>query len=246
MTTASQVKAAMKPLLDARNDLALIGRALYLKPAGHIAGCVFFDRSGSADSFRVKWHVNHLFGMLRPSSLNHGKHLTSSMSGFRWVWSRWHTVESLLYLIENEALPVLKRVTTIDDYICMANLLHENIWEHWEDIDQNPSEARKRIWLQQGYPKWYKADHIIIEIARGRLSEALSRCQEFESWDLARVDDWLREHVTYIMTVLKPLLDRDDRSGLAEALHARERENVIAYKLEKIWQPTPFPLEQMA
>lgn len=244
MTTASQVKTAMKPLLQMRNDLALIGRTIYLKPAGHIAGCIFFDRTGRSDRFLVKWHLNHLFGVLPPCAPNHGKHLLTFLGG-SWAWNRWHTVESLLYLIENEALPVLRRVTTIDDYICMANLLHDNKWEHWEDIDQNPSEEKKRVWLQQGYPKWYKADHIIIEIARGRLSEALSRCQEFESWDLARVDDGLREHVIYIMTVLKPLLERDDRRGLASALHAKERENVFAHKLEKIWRPTPFPLEEM-
>ena len=63
---------------------------------------------------------------------------------------------------------------------------------------------------------------------------------------MTKVEDWLRPHVEYIMNVYWPLLKRDDRKGLIAALHAKERENVINHKLGKIWQPTPFPLEEMA
>jgi hypothetical protein len=40
---------------------------------------------------------------------------------------------------------------------------------------------------------------------------------------------------------------KGDRAGLARLLHSWEAETVKNFKIEHLWEPTPFPLElQMA
>ena len=51
MTTISQVKKAVQPLLQRNHDLALVGRLVVLKPVHHILRGVYIDRSSIPDEF---------------------------------------------------------------------------------------------------------------------------------------------------------------------------------------------------
>lgn len=91
-------------------------------------------------------------------------------------------------------------------------------------------------------------EQLIYDIAFGNLS--LARCwwqqleAEITSGDLPTEDFWRTKTLRY-RSLREPLMD-NDRAALAALLHQWERENVMGTPVERIWQPTPFPLEHVA
>ena len=60
MTTASEVKKWVGPLLERRPDLVLVGRNLIIKPVRHVVRGIFFDASWDKNYCRPKWYVNKI------------------------------------------------------------------------------------------------------------------------------------------------------------------------------------------
>ena len=86
---------------------------------------------------------------------------------------------------------------------------------------------------------------IIVDVALGDLETARKLCVE-------NIDNWSTdyphqpEHEKSEFRRLRELcalLKSDDRIGLARLLHQWEAETVKNFKIEHIWEPTPFPLE---
>jgi hypothetical protein len=89
---------------------------------------------------------------------------------------------------------------------------------------------------------------ITVEVALGDLDAAKKTRDEnlaFWSTDHPGVDADGREKYRR-MRELCARIDADDRGGLAELLHEWEAATVKNLNIEKLWQPTPFPLEQQA
>ena len=53
----------------------------------------------------------------------------------------------------------------------------------------------------------------------------------------------IREEYDCATKTIAPLVAARDRAGLAALLHEWEAYSVKLMKLEKLWQPSPFPLE---
>ncbi len=51
------------------------------------------------------------------------------------------------------------------------------------------------------------------------------------------------EHFNELMDVVRPLVHAQDRPAIAAKLHKWEAYSVKQLKLEKYWQPSPFPIE---
>ncbi len=54
----------------------------------------------------------------------------------------------------------------------------------------------------------------------------------------------MQDEYDRITKELCPLIAANDRPGLARLLHGYEAQSVKNLKLEKFWEPTPFPIEQ--
>lgn len=91
-------------------------------------------------------------------------------------------------------------------------------------------------------------ENLVYDIALGNLN--LARCwwqkvQASPALQHHRQDEPWRTWRLRIRSLHEPLMD-DDRAALASILHRWERENIAGTKAEAIWQPSPFPLEEMA
>lgn len=123
-----------------------------------------------------------------------------------------------------DALPALSAIETLDDFISYTrdDQLSQNA------IDQHPLA------------------HAILQVARGDLGKARAICANLDDaksrewFNLLAPDDYAR-----VMNVMRPLIVGEDRVGLARLLHEWEAASVRKLKLEKYWEPSPFPLENI-
>jgi hypothetical protein len=144
MTTVAQVKQLVQPLLGRNPDLALVGRLVVIKPVHHILRGVFIDRSLDPKSFVPTWSAIFLF---EPNAHFHF-FLGTRMRG-RWDVGVPNLPIKLAEAIEQEALPVLRPIITIEDFVSFAD------------------------------DAWVEDEKPYVDIARGDLGAAQSMCDFF-------------------------------------------------------------------
>jgi hypothetical protein len=222
MTTVVQVKQAVRPLLERNADLALVGRLIVIKPVHHLLRGVYFARSLDHNSFTPTWLVVPMFRYGAQVIFNWGRRLYKPSHG-PWDNRNPTTAQVMCEEIEREALPLVRSIQTIDDFADFA------------------SEERFGAMCLENH----LLAKIVVDIARGDFDAARAICAHFfreipfKPWYYGKDDDG-------IMPVLRPLLVANDRPGLARVLHQWEADSIKACKLEKIWEPTPFPFELQA
>lgn len=226
MTTAAQVKKMVRPLLERNSDLALAGHWIYVKPVRHFARAILVDRTSKADRFSPRWAVAHLFEVRRSFTLNWGDFLVDPVPGRSGIWWPLDAAgisEGLCEAIEEQALPWFRMMTTLDLYLAF--------------VSQN----------RNGPHLYDKGDReVIVHVACDHLGAARKICdQQRERWstDKPEYDDDTRAEFRRLRE-LYALVMKDDRAGLARLLHAWEAETVKNFKIEHLWEPTPFPLER--
>lgn len=84
-----------------------------------------------------------------------------------------------------------------------------------------------------------------VEVALGHLSQAREVCER-----LLHREGQLRkngfEYWVETAALLYPLIVADDRAALAAKLRSWEAKAAKGWKLEALWRPSPFPLEERA
>ena len=228
MTTARQIKTIFRPLADRNVDFAYPGkRDLWLTPIRHLAFRVFVCQTLEPDAFRLGWAILPTFIALPDFSgiIGHcAGHINppARIGSVYWHWSAPSTVEAAISVIETEALPHLRSFESL---------------EHWAAYYRETFPI-----ALTGFPH----ERLILDIAlgnlpaaRAQLAELLPHFRENKSPDQP-IYQYMR---SLILPVAEPLL-ADDRPALAAILHGWESENIRGAKLERYWEPTPFPLER--
>jgi hypothetical protein len=148
MTTAAQVKRATHPLLERNCDLALVGRLVLIKPVRHLLRGIHVDRDIDPVNFEPTWFVNFLFRPGAGVSHRWGERLKREMPRAptdaeehtwfaQWVlpirerrypksmegWVAYDpaVANEMCEAIEREALPVLRAIQSIDDFVTFAS-----------------------------------------------------------------------------------------------------------------------------
>lgn len=221
MTTIAQVKQMVQPLLQRNSDLALVGRLVVIKPVHHILRGVSISRSLDPNLFVPKWAVIVLFKPRERFMFNWGEG-NYRVRPERQVWNINDPQASISMCqeIERVALPLLRPIQGIDDFVGFTTK---------ENFD----------WMALDYYRDWK---LFVDVARGDLQAARDACAFFATNDANDSPD-TRERYDSITKTLCPLLAANDRSGLAGFLRDCEAYSVKKMKLEKFWEPTPFPLE---
>jgi hypothetical protein len=219
MTTVAQVKQVAQPLLQRNPDLVLVGRDIFIKPVGHLLRGISLMRSIDPNLFIPAWAVIFLFEPRDSFTFNWGKRIYE----ITWDVTNPDLPEKMCEAIEEQALPLLRRVKTIDNFVRFA--------------------TKRRF--RDTYLDLYEHRKIFVDIARGDLDSARSIC-EYMATDRAKnryLPLKMDEEYNRITKTLCPLIDKNDRTGLARLLHKYEEGSVRTLKLEKYWEPTPFPIE---
>ena len=220
MTTVAQVREVVQPLLQRNSDLALVGRIVVIKPVHHILRGIYIDRSLDPLLFVPTWAVVFLFEPCQSLSYNWGERVYRRPG--RWQLPDPNLPNDMAKAIEQQALPLLRPIQSIDDFIAFT------------------SKDRFR----DTYLDLYPDRRIFVDVARGDLEAARTICTYFATdrakrWYLPK----MQEEYDRITKMLCPLVAANDRPGLARLLHAFEAGSVRDMKLDKLWEPTPFPIE---
>ena len=223
MTTASQVKRAVQPLLQRNPDLALVRRFVVVKPVNHILRAICIDRSLDADLFVPTWFVMLMFKPSDSVDLSWGERMYRPAPG-RWNITDPQVSPLMCEEIERVALPLLRKVQSIDDLVKFA--------------------SRRRF--KDYYLDLYEQKKIYVDVARGDLGSARNLCALIVETAKASQIGWEREDSDKIAKTLGPLLATNDQAGLAQVLRDCEAYSARKLKLEKLWEPTPFPIELQA
>jgi hypothetical protein len=226
MTSLKQVKKLVQPLLDCHDDLALVGRWIFVRPVQHFARGIIIDRTSDPRKFMPRWAVAHVFEVRNSIPLSWGGYVYSHDSNIVanfWDQEDQEISRSLVSEIERNALPILRTMETLDDYLAFVSA----------------SNLRGQLF------SWHRRK-VIVDVALGELAAAREICrQEIEYWKTGHsaMDEDDRAEFRRLVELCARLA-ADDRPGLAQLLHKWERTTVKNLKIEHLWEPTPFPLEQ--
>ena len=151
MTTVAQVKQVVQPLLQRNPDLVLVGRDIFIKPVGHILRGISLMRSIDPTLFIPAWAVIFLFEPRDSLSFNWGQRIYK----VTWDVTNPDLPAKMCEAIEEQALPLLRRVKTIDNFVRFT--------------------TKRRF--RDTYLDLYEHRKIFVDIARGDLDSARSICR---------------------------------------------------------------------
>jgi hypothetical protein len=222
MTTAAQVKKLVKPLLERHDDLALVGRWIFVTPVYHFARAILIDRTSDPEKFCPRWATIHLFEPRRSFSLSWGEWLYNEASARPGSWriTEPNIGSDLIREIEARALPPLRAMKTLDDYLSF--------------VSQHYFRHHLYDWPQC---------RIIVEVALGDLDAARATGEtSLALWSQPQLETEVGEKYQRLCALHEAVV-AGDRPTLARVLHEWEALTVRNLKIEHLWQPTPFPLE---
>jgi hypothetical protein len=222
VTNARQIKKLVQPLLEKHSDLVLDGRIILIKPLRHVYRGILIDRGFSAESFRPAWIFYHFFEPHHPAQTGWG----SKCYGARrndWSLSNSHVEGDLVELAETSILPLLRSINSLEVMATVASV----------------STA-----LTLFYHETYTA--FVLRIALGQFDmarEMMPRIQAKLPSDEVQLEDSGRRYVNWIRSLCRSL-EREDLEGLAQTLHELEAQTARNWKLEHLWEPSPFAFEE--
>lgn len=219
MTTRVKVEKLLRSIASSRHDLVVVGPWLILEPVRHVVRGIFIDRTGEANVLQPRWAAINLCGPLERIPLNWGR-LIYLEGG--WKWNDPKLSRNLERAIEDDAIPRLKPLETIEGFINHAN-----------SDSFRYGEIRLFHWRQAK-----------IAAAMGDLDEARSICAELASGRTMWNTPDFAEEVGLVLKELYPLLLANNIPDILRLLRTWEAVSARNLGIESIWEPTPFPLQQ--
>lgn len=219
MSTVAEVRKVAAPLLERHSDLVMVGRAVVVLPVTHVLRVIHLNGSSGRGAFSPCWGATYLFR--RRDYVSYGW-TRDFMSGIYGIWDVAHPDHQRVFteMAETEALPVLRAMKTFDDFLAFTS--HDIFFTPWHR---------------------YPLGRLIIQCALGDFDGGRRTCAGLWKPNAIPDKEHGRDEYLAIAQSLCPLLAKDDRSGIARLLHEWEAFSVKTFKLEKYWQPTPFPIE---
>ncbi|MEQ1717271.1 MAG: hypothetical protein ABL907_15035 [Hyphomicrobium sp.] len=221
MVVARDVKKWLQPLAARHADLAIVGRLLIVTPVRHHLRGVLIGRTSSANCITPQWLIHHSFSPRLGYHLSWGD-LLSGRTGHYWNTDDPNMPADLLVAIETQALPKLRAVQTLEDFVAAV-----------------PSTRGGHLWSIDPEGK------SLIDIAMGELEQARASCREkiCNRPDPGPKEADVTKAEVAGAKLLCGLLEKNDIEGLIRTLHSWEEASVKKLKLAPYWEPSPFPVE---
>ncbi len=222
------------PLLAANPDVVMVGRKLVVAPVHHIMSGLLLDRTSTKGAFVVLPLQRELFGLYRLHAYLHYDQVYPP-TGLRWNVGDPAARNAFVAIAQEILLPWQRRMTTIQ-------AVFEHTVAHFRSRHGNSMGIR---------PAAYRAHLSAIigdfDIAAEILQDPDTRViyyDEVISYReyLNRAAPGFGDHIAEYGNALP----QADREAFARFSHALELENVRQFKVEKYWQPSPFPFENAA
>ncbi|MDX3810551.1 MAG: hypothetical protein QHC89_29700 [Bosea sp. (in: a-proteobacteria)] len=220
MTTKKQIKTLFGLLASRHDDLIVRGRFVVVAPLRHVLRAISIDRTSDADFPCFFWHVGHSFNPLGGLGGLSAEWFPLPKGGPQ-RWSDPDFSDTMINVIEQRLLPMLRRVRMIDDMY---------------RVEGEPRSYAYDDWLNHHEP--YR---IQLLAALGLFEEAIPIYDKIKDWHLTMKNGWRSEfeHASR----LGDLIAAGDRPAAAALLHQWEEEFAARNDLLPIYERTPFPLE---
>jgi len=220
LTTQKQLEQLVKPLLKEDPSLLLRGRFLMLTPIQHHVCSLLIDRSSTPEEFVVE---------VRPKFLA----LAGNKGPFRMAWPSFFWPYDRFWRVDEPEYPLNRRMQL--KYSLIPELKELHPFFRFRNYSRTYFDERMSGFLQQ---------EMLLSIAHGEFNDAAE-------W---MAKDWRHEPRKLINSYIEGLGDRladkgggismEDKRALVAILHESESTAIHAMKLEKYWQPSPFPAEE--
>lgn len=249
MTTARQIRALTRPLIERHPDLTLVKHMLWLTPATHVLRQIWIHRYSDPNTFRLNWTIAPTFlptddmtetgGRCGPLQIL--RHSLADGEVHLWQWDDPTMAGDFVHEVECRLLPLLRPLETLEVCYPFVEAQSGGPWGRW---------SAERLAFHAAFgdlaaarAAWEMADAACRAAdQRARAAPKKAKWGDFHMSLVEGSDPRLPERIREIGP---PLMD-DDRAAVAAVLHRWERENVAGTAVEPFWTPTPFPLESMA
>jgi hypothetical protein len=213
MTRESDIKKVLAPLARRRADLFYKRRRFFLTPIRHVIRAVVIRPSYWGPG---PFYVHWGMALTFEPTAPLGWPLLPEVSrGAGWDVSAPGIAERVWDLMEAEALPPLDRIGSLDEL------------DRFLEGRPQPTYGWQR----------YSGASFLLAVARGNFGF----CDEYLDGPFGYRTGYAAEKQR--AETLAPLISARDRAGIARLLHEWEAFRIKALKLEKYWEPTPFPVE---
>jgi hypothetical protein len=200
-TRPADIKRYLKPLLELRSDLVVVGRHLFIRPVRHFLRGALFVPTIDKYRFEIMGYVHPLY-----SANKYGydmRHVGTRTE----VWQP-HFAAQLFEGLKTDVLDRWGPVTTLDGFAT------------WYINAGRAHYGATPVMCLALAGEWDRAAEC-AERAERELTDETEKAETRELWQQLTTDI----------------------GAVCAKLHAREAENVKALKLERIWEPAPFPVE---
>jgi hypothetical protein len=191
MTTAVQVKRATRQLLERNGDLALVRGFIFIKPAHHLLRGIFFPRDIDPILFQPTWFVNFLSRPGAGVTDRWGERLyrktgvpreptdaETRLYAAQWAlpirerrypkpydggWVSYDpaVAAEMCEMIEQETLPMLRSIQSIDDFVALTG------------------DKTRFSWTYLGSNFFHEP---FVFAAQGKFEAALAACARLVAW----------------------------------------------------------------
>lgn len=222
MSTDRQLKTLFAPFLKAHPEARYHNGRIFVRPVSQVAWALALRTSRSPNSFSVTWGPAAMFIPDAPIWPLHYRVVPEGGSNL----SNEGIAEKLLRATEEQCLARIPEQPTITDLYRIAeemrNLARPNFYD-----------------LEPTFGSLYHAaqGHFERAIALSSKLVAVSDQGSLEKFDLSS---------RVVIRDLHPLLLSGDRKGIGALLRQIEQRCVASHKMEKLWEPAPYPVELQA
>ena len=129
-TRPADIRRYLKPLLDERDDLVLVGRSLFIRPVRHLVRGAFFHRTRDKFGFGVFRMVKPLYQP--PDSIDY------QSGGVGGDWRVWqpHFQPLLMKQLAEDAFARVGQITTFDDFAEHLSKNRSRSYGHPEQLER--------------------------------------------------------------------------------------------------------------
>ena len=236
MSTQAEIQDILRPYVERRSDLVLIGRAVILRPIRHLMCGYYVDRTSVPHMSRPFWFANLAYLLIPNTGF-----LWDSGDAPRWWDIRAENFQDRLFARMDLAFAQLRKFNEAVDIFDIElpmnrDLKPDSLVQGLTRVARGDLEGAEPFLLSElAYQTRDLADRLdFIAKYRRRGSKPWQR------------DMWIHDRRSKVRAnnlVLIDLVAKRDRIGAANLLREWERLYVRAWKAEKHWISSPFPFE---
>ncbi len=222
MSNDRQLKAVFAPFLKAHPEARYHNGRIFLRPLSQVAWALALRTSRSPDSFSVTWGASEMFIPDAP------------------VWPLDHSLfpEGGCALSHEGIAEALWRAT---EEQCLAHIPAKPTLADLYHLGANRNDPSR--------PNFYDVSRTFgsfYHAAQGNIENALQLSTELVTATMQSPIERMDLTVRMVIRDLYPLLLAGDRRGIGALLRQIEQRCVVSHKMEKFWEPAPYPVELQA